>query len=74
MPVDRHDEPWMDLHRMVANDRKATLLAEAEAERLVRRAPGEPRSGLRQSVGHALIRVGRSLADEPHTPRLHRTT
>ena len=74
MTTDRHNEPWMDLHRTLANDHKATLLAEAEAERLVRRAPGEPRSGLRQSVGHALIRIGRSLADEPHTPRLHRTT
>jgi len=74
MPRVRHNEPWMDLHRTFANDRRATLLAEAEVERLVRAAPAEPRSRVRQSVGHVLIRVGRTIAGEPNPHRLHRTT
>jgi hypothetical protein len=65
MPRTRYEEPWMDLHRTFANDHLATLLAEAEAERLVRPAPSEPRNGIRRSVGHVLIRIGRTIADEP---------
>ena len=74
MPPPQHHEPWLDLHRAVANERRATLLAEAEAERLVRRSAGGSGAGLRRSVGHVLIRIGRTIADEPSKPRLRHTT
>ena len=71
MPDNHLNEPWMDLHRTFANDRMATLLAEAEAERLVRPTAHGPRTGIRRSVGHALIRIGRTIADEPASRRVH---
>ena len=43
-------------------ERQARLHAEADARRLARHLPGRP---LRRVVGHAIVRAGERLADEP---------
>lgn len=43
---------------------RSELLAEAAAERQAHVAHLESKSGVRRQVGHALVRVGRALADD----------
>jgi hypothetical protein len=66
MPPERNEGFGYDLHGTFVKTHQTELMAEASANRAAHasRPEREPRDGLRRSLGHLLVRVGRALADE----------
>ena len=54
-----------ELQLLLANDRIRSRVIAAANERLGR-PTAEPRTSIRRSVGHQIIRIGERLAEEPH--------
>ena len=73
MPPERNDGFGYDLHGTFVKSHQAELMAEASANRAAQASAGqrEPRAGLRRSLGHLLVRVGRALADETPGAPVH---
>jgi hypothetical protein len=58
---------WIDYNKAMVKARIEPLKVEAAAERLAKDGfVRRPSRGIRAAVGHAMIRVGRAIAAEPH--------
>jgi len=56
---------YSELQLLLANDRIRSRVITAANARLARPV-AEPRTSIRRSVGHQIIRIGERLAEEPH--------